>query len=374
MVQQTSDQTERFWFSGDVSGGKVFSADLIESFEKSIDLSPEDQSILDEIKGSLKKEKKMPFRWTKQEHNYIESHPQEKWISYLIYRYKFKIFPKAKKVAEFPVYLLIEPTSVCNLRCVMCFQIDETFTQKPYMGMMDLDLYKRIIDEAEHGGTKAITMASRGEPTLHKDFGEILRYASEKFIDFKINTNATMLTEERCHEILLSGVNELVFSVDGHNKAIYEEIRVRSNFDEVLKNIDLFHTIREKQYQGSKLNTRASAVLFRDDQDESEFQKFWSGITDEVAYAVVRFQWDTYNNAVHPDRNEPCEFLWERMYIWFDGTVNPCEMDYKSHLQTGNVNDSSIRDVWKSDKYEKFREAHLEGNRGRLMPCDRCGV
>ena len=40
----------------------------------------------------------------------------------------------------------------------------------------DFSLFKKIIDECETGGTKAITLASRGEPTLHPQLGEMLDY------------------------------------------------------------------------------------------------------------------------------------------------------------------------------------------------------
>jgi len=36
------------------------------------------------------------------------------------------------------------------------------------MGMMDYRLFERIVDEAVEGGTGGITLASRGEPTLHR--------------------------------------------------------------------------------------------------------------------------------------------------------------------------------------------------------------
>ena len=72
-----------------------------------------------------------------------------------------------KKITfEVPLYLLIEPVSTCNLRCPFCFQVDKTFTRKPYMGTMNIDLFKKIIDEANEIGVGAITLASRGEPTL----------------------------------------------------------------------------------------------------------------------------------------------------------------------------------------------------------------
>ena len=33
-------------------------------------------------------------------------------------------------------------------------------------------------------------------------------------------------------------------------------------------------------------------------------------------------RWDTYNNTIDEKTNDPCETLWDRMYVWFDGKVN----------------------------------------------------
>ena len=49
--------------------------------------------------------------------------------------------------------------------------------------------------------------------------------------------------------------------------------------------------------------------------DREKFYNFWIKRTDQVLYQE---RWDTYNNKIHEDINDPCEQL-DRMYIWFDG-------------------------------------------------------
>jgi len=67
---------------------------------------------------------------------------------YLFYRYRYEMYPQRKILDDFPPCLQIEPTSVCNYRCVFCYQRDREFTKKAngYMGMMSLNLFKRVID------------------------------------------------------------------------------------------------------------------------------------------------------------------------------------------------------------------------------------
>ena len=66
------------------------------------------------------------------------------------------------------------------------------------MGVIDFGLFKKVIDEANEIGVGAITLASRGEPTLHKKLCEMLNYLStkENIFEIKINTNATFLNDK----------------------------------------------------------------------------------------------------------------------------------------------------------------------------------
>ena len=148
------------------------------SFSISADrFDEEDKEVVQVILDSLKETGELPFEISQQETNYLRTSDINIWCEYLVFRYKLRVYPQLKKVAKFPVYMLIEPVSACNLRCVMCFQIDNTFTKKPYMGTMSLETFKKVVDEAVAGGTKAITMASRGEPLMHKKLPDMLEYA-----------------------------------------------------------------------------------------------------------------------------------------------------------------------------------------------------
>ena len=175
-----------------------------------------------------------------------------------------------------PLHLLIEPVSSCNLRCTMCFQVDESFSgDQKFMGMMDIKLFKKIIDDAYLNGIKALTLASRGEPTLHPKLGEMLEYCTGKFFELKINTNATRLNEKLIHQILQSGVTDMVFSIDSFEKEEYESIRVLGIFEDVFNNIKKFKAIKDEFYPNSKCSTRVSGVKVRKTQDTKKFQEFW---------------------------------------------------------------------------------------------------
>mgnify|MGYP001189788994 CR=1 FL=1 len=333
----------------------------------------EDQKILKQILMLL--EKNNLTLLSPQEIHFLESNKQETWAEYLIFRYKMNYFPKQKIVYDFPVYLLIEPVSACNLRCIMCFQIDETFTSNnKFMGMIDFELFKKIIDDAVAGGTKAITLASRGEPTLHPKLGEMLEYCSGKFFELKINTNATRLNEKLIHQILKTGVTTVVFSIDSYEKNEFEKIRVKGVFEQVLNNVKQFKEIKDTFYPDSRCETRVSGVKIDKNQDPVKFNNFWKKYVDNVVMVEMENRWDTYHNPKDIMASGPCNYLWERMYIWHDGTCNPCDVDYKSELSIGSVKEKSIKEIWNGKKFQQLRESHLNGKRTTLYPCDRCPI
>lgn len=295
-------------------------------------------------------------------------------LSYVVHRYRYEVFPKLKEIDDYPPCLQIEPSSICNFRCVFCFETDTSFTNKKngFMGRMKLDLFKKIIDQAE-GNVEFLTLASRGEPLLCPDFDKMLYYTKDKFLNLKINTNASKLDEKKCHAILSSGVKTIVFSADAADEKLYAKLRVNGKLSQVLKNIERFKKIRETEYKDNKIISRVSGVKFTDEQNEEEMYKLWNGLVDQVVFVNYNPWENTYEKAPN-SIDKACSDLWRRMFIWWDGTTNPCDVDYKSSLTPGNFKNTSITALWKSEKYNFLREKHNSKSRQEISPCKSCTV
>jgi len=292
--------------------------------------------------------------------------------NYLFYRYRYETFPQRLRLDDFPPCLQIEPASICNYRCLFCYQIDEEFTRKSngMMGMMSLDLFKRLIDQAECK-CEAVTLASRGEPLVCPDIEAMIRYAGGKFLALKLNTNAWFLDEKLCHAVLESGVNTVVFSADAASEPTYSKLRVNGNLEKVHENIRRFRDIREQHYSKSQVLTRVSGVKVSGADTLEDMEKFWGELVDQVVFVKYNPWENSYEKLVN-EIKEPCSDLWRRMFVWWDGTVNPCDVDFKSTLCIGNVKSDSLRGLWKSSKYTSLRESHQEKKRSQCEPCARC--
>lgn len=293
---------------------------------------------------------------------------------YLFYRYRYETFPLSRTVDAYPPCVQIEPTSICNYRCVFCYQTDRGLTQARHghMGMMSLDLFRQVVDQIE-GEVEAVTLASRGEPLMAREIVPMLQYIGGKFLGLKVNTNASFLDEEKAHALLQAEPNTVVFSVDAADPELYAQLRVNGKFDAVLRNIERFCEIRSRHYPGSRTILRVSGVRFSTRQDIEANDAFWNRYVDQVALTDY-IPWENAYEMEPNDHAEPCSDLWRRMFVWWDGRINPCDVDYKSTLCVGTAPGTSISEAWTGEAYGRMREQHLSGRRGDLVPCRSCSL
>ena len=189
----------------------------------------------------------------------------------------------------------------------------------------------------------------------------------------RLKLATSLLDEKKSHAILSGGVKTLVFSADAADEKLYSKLRVNGNLKKVLKNIEQFQKIRSSQYSKSKIITRVSGVKFSKEQNFSQMEKFWGDLVDQVAFV----EYNPWENCYTKEKNnisKPCSDLWRRMFVWWDGKVNPCDVDYKSLRSVGNFPENSLSELWKSNQYKKLRSDHINRKRSKNNPCASCVV
>jgi len=114
-------------------------------------------------------------------------------------------------------------------------------------------------------------------------------------------------------------------------------------------------------------------VKFSDQQDFKTIEGFWKDYVDQVAFVDYN-PWVSVYDADATNISEPCSDLWRRMFVWWDGRANPCDVDYLSSLSVGNLDDVLLSEIWTGESYAALREAHLSGKRDSLHPCVNCAT
>ena len=153
--------------------------------------------------------------------------------------------------------LYIEPTTLCNLNCKMCFRhtwFDEKFCH------MSMENYRRALQTMPKS-VETVFFGGMGEPLFHPEIIEMIRMAADTGVDVELLTNGTMLTEEMIDGILDAGLSRLWISIDDleTHSSINTEADIESGHaghnhsGQVLSNIRLFNRMRQKKLSSVSL-------------------------------------------------------------------------------------------------------------------------
>src|SRR4051812_30105349 len=138
-----------------------------------------------------------------------------------------------------PSRLYIECTAACNISCTEACCAPETgITRTRQSGMLDFDLFRRVVDEAGPSLVR-IDFFNYGEAFLHKRAVEMCEYIKTTFpqIYLYTSTNGLALTEEKARRLVHSGIDEVTFSIDGASQDSYVQYRQRGRFDVAIANL-----------------------------------------------------------------------------------------------------------------------------------------
>ncbi|MBA4369597.1 MAG: hypothetical protein C0403_18385 [Desulfobacterium sp.] len=271
-----------------------------------------------------------------------------------------KAYTLCQEKADYPFqWLMVEPTNHCNLKCVMCPQAGKITREKGYM---EFSLFQKIVDESKDF-LKSMQLFHSGEPFLHPRIFDMISAAASKNIYTLINTNGTLLDENKAGAVLDSGLHSISFSFDSFHKETYESVRVGANYEKTLQNMErLLKRKAQKNLKWPKtiieivemLDTRPHIDCFIQQAknmgfDDVRVWKFhnWTD-ADEVA--------DQHNPfSINTGSFYPCEYPFFLMAVYWDASVAPCCIDYNGSYPLGNVIESSLQSIWNGSQARQLR-------------------
>jgi len=233
-------------------------------------------------------------------------------------------------------------------------------------GFMDLDLFKKIIDDTptlEH-----LCMHNWGEPLLHKDIFKMFDYAHQAGVNYIVmNTNGTLLNEKMISQIIESPLNIIRFSIDGSPET-FKKIR-GVELDKIEANILRLKEVKEDQRPELSMGV-VFTVEEETQQDTDEYIKHWETIVDHVR---------TQPKLIQSPRKEPCPEPFGKDYgklvVLWDGTVIPCCVDYNASLKLGNAKTELVSDLWRNEEIKTLRYQHEKGSYPKVcVNCNECEI
>ncbi len=133
-------------------------------------------------------------------------------------------------------YLRMSVTDVCNFKCSYCLPDGYHPDGKPKF--LSLNEIENLVSAFSQVGTQKIRITG-GEPTLRKDFTDIIRVVAD---NPRIHTIATTTNgyrlEKHAKEWFDAGLRRINVSVDSLDPKMFYQITGENKFDEVMRGID----------------------------------------------------------------------------------------------------------------------------------------
>lgn len=225
--------------------------------------------------------------------------------------------------------IYIEITNACNLSCPFCIK------NQRKTNYMSMDNYKYIIDKIKPY-TKEIYMHILGEPLLHPEINNFIKYANTNNLLVNITTNGYLIN-----------------NLDNNSKIHRLNISLHS-FDEIykldlntyLKNIfNTIDKIKSKTFISLRLwvNSKNTDYILKyiNQRYNTNIDKLENNTKIKITTNLII---DTFHEFIWPDLNNnyyneigKCKGLIDHIGILSDGTIIPCCLDTKATINLGNI-------------------------------------
>ncbi|MCK9376427.1 MAG: SPASM domain-containing protein [Syntrophobacterales bacterium] len=291
-------------------------------------------------------------------------------LSHVTDRIKWHYFPKFFLVPSFPTHLEVEASSACQMRCPMCKSVEMIKSGIFHAGLMDFELYKKIIEDCRKEPLHSIKLSWRGEPLLNPRIVEMIAYAKQQGIrDVAFLSNGERLNPGLTEALLDSGLDWISISFDGMGE-IYNRIRKPAIFEETLEKIRYFRAYRDRRQRRKPL-IRIQSVRSAIQGKEEDFLRLWHGVADRVNIIADQKRSIAEKDYIH-DPNYICPSPWQRMCISWDGKVVQCYGDYLEGNILGDINEKSLKAIWQDQPFQELRRLMRHGKRLVTKPCRTC--
>lgn len=306
------------------------------------------------------------------------------WLSYHLSR-----IAKKPIVWGLPFNISVEPTTHCNLRCPECPSGLRSFSRDT--GNLELEFYQKLIPQLR-SHLIYLYFYFQGEPYLNKNFLQMVKLASANGIYSVTSTNAHYLDSATARKTIESGLDRIIISIDGITQESYQSYRIGGKLDKVLSGT------KELVKWKKELQSATPHIIFQflvvgpNEHQIEELYKIAKEIgVDEVKLKTAQIQDYVHGNTLIPKQEQyarykqekdgtytiknplenQCWKLWHSCVMTWDGNIVPCCFDKDAKYKMGNTKEMSLKEIWHSPAYFRFRKAILK-SRKEIDICKNC--
>lgn len=323
-----------------------------------------------------------------------------------------------------PDCVQIDLTNNCNNNCVACWCNspllgDKAISPEVKGHTLEYDAVIKLIDNLSGMGTRELFFSGGGEPFMHPEVMDLLAYAKSKSFICYLNTNFTLVDENRLNRLKKIGLDYLVVSLWAATPQTYTATHPNKSEDTFLRmkallkslcktknsfpNVRLYNVISNLNYHElvqmvefalecrcdyveftvvDTIPERTDSLLLNKEQvsllleackkcrlDKRYYKQDGTFIISNFDQFFRRVSSEYSCNAEY-DRgmvdNMPCYVGWLFARVLADGNVNSC---LKSHrIPIGNIYKQDFAAIWNGAKQREFRRATVSrGKKSRIF-------
>ena len=304
-------------------------------------------------------------------------------ISYILSRLTKKVYVYGK-----PSFASFELSSRCNLNCPQC-DVGNHLTNRKN-NFLNYNQYCNIMDEIGTTLLDAI-FYFQGEPLLNKNFSKYISYAKQYNIYTITSTNAQLIDKDLAIEIVKSGLDRIIISIDGTTQEVYEKYRKGGLLSKSIETIKFLKEAKT-ELKSKTPCIEAQFIVFRFNEHQiDEFKHLareWGANKISIKSAQIHSpnenseiipsisKYNRYHKIynewkIKKDCSKACFRAWNGMVISADGNILPCCFDKQEKHSYGNIEEDSVENIWKIKKANDFRNIVLN-NRSSINICTNC--
>jgi radical SAM protein with 4Fe4S-binding SPASM domain len=287
----------------------------------------------------------------------------------------------------------LRPTNICQLDCLGCWYYGNNVEGKPVewkRRTLTLEKCITLFEELNQVGFKELVIAGGGDPFAHPHIFDILRSASQHF-QVRLLTNLLLCRDPI--ELIDSGIKEVVVNTSAATEETFikfhpnqqnKSIGGVSSFKHLLNLIDVLkHRITIKlNFVVSKVNMNEIPIFlelasqlnvetsFKNLRDRefglNSTEQVWldsqlPSFRSQSQRLGVKTNLDTFSpwDGNPPFQSISCYAGYYTTVIEADGSVCICCMPGADQLPIDNIHQKSFIDIWRSPRYEDFRQKFL---------------
>jgi len=297
----------------------------------------------------------------------------------LFLQFYISILTKKSSVSAKPAALSIEPTNSCNLHCPECLTGNKKLTRKK--GNILPNDFNQIIDQS-YRELCYLLLYFQGEPFLHPQFVDFIRYAKSKGIFVASSTNGHFFSETNVKKLVLSKLDFLTISLDGVTSESYQKYRKGGDFNQVISGIKTLVKIKNKLKINYPL-IELQFIVFK--HNEGEIKRFKElgkelGVDRTSIKSAQIYNAEQSSGILPPDnpvysrykkdesgkfklikkRGKYCLRQWSSAVITWEGDMAPCCYDKEAKYAYGNLKEHCLDELWGSQKAVQFRDVFFQ--------------